>query len=123
MISFITSVCIFVATPGREFTYPCSAETKHHLGFTDIMTFYTFATAEVVIPLINDDIAGPRKSFICIPEGGHFDSVRAIFPSQVRIDIHHDDGEHMHGPVVRLVLYAMYGITNIVYFWVISLQS
>ena len=49
-----------------------------------------------MIPIINDEIAEPREKFICTLQGGIVDSVRAIFPSQVTIEIRDDDGEHMH---------------------------
>ena len=48
-----------------------------------------------MIPIINDDIAEPRKSFICALQGVTDDTIQAIFPSQVTINIHDDDGEHM----------------------------
>ena len=50
----------------------------------------------MVIAIINDDIAEPRESFICTLQEGIVDSVQAIFPSQVTIEIRDDDGEHMH---------------------------
>ena len=53
-----------------------------------------------MIPIINDDIAEPRESFICTLQGGIVDSVQAIFPSQVTIQIIDDDGEHSHACVL-----------------------
>ena len=50
----------------------------------------------MVIPIINDDIAEPRESFICTLQGGIVDSLQTTFPSQVTIEIRDDDGEHMH---------------------------
>ena len=50
----------------------------------------------MVIPIIDDDIAEPRESFICTIQGGNVDSVLAIFPSQATIEIRDNDGEHIH---------------------------
>ena len=80
------------AFPGRDFNF--TVETKLH--FSDAFTTRSFSSDEVVIPTIDDDIAEPRESFICILQGGIVDSVQAIFPSQVTIEIRDDDGEHMH---------------------------
>ena len=57
-----------------------------------------------MIPIINDEIAEPRKSFICTLQGGTDDSIQVIVPSQVTINIHDDDGEHKHmlWPLKRL---------------------
>ena len=48
-----------------------------------------------MIPIINDEIAEPMKSFICTLQGGTDNSIQDIFPSQVIINISDDDGEHM----------------------------
>ena len=50
----------------------------------------------MVIPIINDNIAEPRKSFICTLQGGTDASIQNTFPSQVIINIDDDDGEQMH---------------------------
>ena len=80
------------AFPGRDFNF--TVGTKLH--FTDTFTVRSISSDEVVIPIINDEIAEPRESFICTLQGGIVDSVQAIFPSQVTIEIRDDDGEHMH---------------------------
>ena len=49
-----------------------------------------------MISIINDDIAEPCESFICILEGGDLDAVRGSEPNQVTIEICDDDREHMH---------------------------
>ena len=49
----------------------------------------------MVIPIIDDNIAEPRESFICTLQGGAVDSVQAIFPSQVTIEIVDNDCEHI----------------------------
>ena len=54
----------------------------------------------MVIPIVNDDIAEPRESFICILQEGIVNSVQVVFPCQVTIEIRDDDGEHMHACVV-----------------------
>ena len=86
----VTTLC--AAFPGRDFNF--TAGTKLH--FSDIGFTESFSRDEVVIPIINDEIAEPRESFICTLQGGTVDSVQAIFPSQVTIEIRDDDGEHMH---------------------------
>ena len=80
------------AFPGRDFNF--TVGTKLH--FRDYGFTRSVSTDEVVIPIINDEIAEPRESFICTLQGGIVDSVQAIFPSQVTIEIRDDDGEHMH---------------------------
>ena len=80
------------ALPGRDFNF--TVGTKLH--FNDVGTARSFSLDEVVIPIINDEIAEPRESFICTLQGGTVDSVQTIFPSQVTIQILDDDGEHMH---------------------------
>ena len=80
------------ALPGRDFNF--TVGTKLH--FTDIGDAVSNSSDQVVIPIINDDIAEPRESFICTLQGGIVDSVQAVFPSQVTIEIRDDDGEHMH---------------------------
>ena len=49
-----------------------------------------------MIPIINDGIAEPKESFLCILQGSLLDSVRAILPNEVKIEIYDDDGEHAH---------------------------
>ena len=80
------------AFSGRDFSF--TAGTKLH--FTDTDTFQSFSSDQVVIPIINDDIAEPCESFICTLKGGGVDSIRSIEPNQVTIKICDDDGEHMH---------------------------
>ena len=80
------------AFPGRDFNF--TVGTKLH--FTSPFTVRSISSDEVVIPIINDDIAEPRESFICTLQGGIVDSVQTVFPSQVTIEIRDDDGEHTH---------------------------
>ena len=79
------------AFPGRDFNF--TVGTKLH--FNDVGTAQSFSRDEVVIPIINDEIAEPRESFICTLQESTVKSVHAIFPSQVTIEIRDDDGEHM----------------------------
>ena len=81
------------AFPGRDFHF--TAGTMLH--FTDVQTFRSLSSDQVVIPIINDDIAEPCKSFICTLQGGSTDVIRGIEPNRVTIEICDDDGEHMHG--------------------------
>ena len=80
------------AFPGRDFNF--TVGTKLH--FSEIGTLRSLSRDEVVIPIVNDEIAEPRESFIWTLQGGTVDSVQAIFPSQVTIEIRDDDGEHTH---------------------------
>ena len=79
------------AFPGRDFNF--TVGTKLH--FTDVGDARSNSSDQVVIPIINDEIAEPRESFICTLQGGIVDSVQAIFPSQVTIEIRDDDSEHI----------------------------
>ena len=71
------------ALPGRDFNF--TVGTKLH--FRDGGTRRSLSRDEVVIPIINDDIAEPREFFICTLQEGIVDSVQAIPPSQVVIEI------------------------------------
>ena len=79
------------ATPGRDFNF--TVGTKLH--FSDVGTLRSLSRDRVVIPIINDEIAEPRESFICTLQGGIVDSVQAVFPSQATIEIRDNDGEYM----------------------------
>ena len=74
----------FIFTPGTR------------LNFTDVETNQSLSIEELVVPIINDDIAEPCESFICTLQGGALDAVRGIEPNRVTIRICDDDGEHMH---------------------------
>ena len=66
------------------------------LHFTDVNTARSCSSNQVVIQIINDDIAEPCESFICTLQGGGVQSVQGIEPNRVTIEICDDDGEHMH---------------------------
>ena len=78
------------AFPGRDFNF--TVGTKLH--FRDVGTTRSNSSDEVVIPIVNDECAELRESFICTLQGGTVESVQAIFPSQVTIEIRDDDGEY-----------------------------
>ncbi len=63
------------------------------LNFTDIETTQSNSSEEVVVPIINDDIAEPCESFICTLQGGALDGIRGIEPNRVTIIICDDDRE------------------------------
>ena len=77
---------------GRDFNF--TVGTKLH--FREFGSTRSYSPDQVVIPIINDDIVEPRESFICTLQKPIVHSVQTIFPSQVTIEIHDDDGEHMH---------------------------
>ena len=83
---------LLAALPGRDYSF--TVGTK--LNFADVETFSSFSLHDLVIPIIDDNIAEPCESFICTLQGGAQDAVRASEPSQVTIRISDDDCEHMH---------------------------
>ena len=84
---------LFAAFPGRDFGFTCTTGAKLH--FRDVNSDRSFSSDQVVIPIINDDIAEPCEYFVCA-QGTGVDSVQAIEPNRVTIKICDDDGEHMH---------------------------
>ena len=92
-------ILLLAAFPGRDFNF--TAGTKLH--FIDVDTLQSKSSDHVAIPIINDDIAEPCKSFICTLQGGGVDSIRTIEPNQVTIEICDDDGQHMH--VFRFIIH------------------
>ena len=83
---------LFAAFPGIDFNFT----GRGRLNFRDVETLQSFSSDQVVIPIINDDIAEPCEYFVCA-QGTGVDSVQAIEPNRVTIKICDDDGEHMHG--------------------------
>ena len=92
------------AIPGKDFTF-----TEAKLHFTDIDTNSSISDDQVVIPIIDDNIAEPRESFICNLQGDSVNAVQAVFPSQVTVEIIDNDGEDMH------VHHPCYSVTEINY--------
>ena len=83
---------MLAAFPGLDFSYTPGAK----LRFTDVNTERSLSSNEVVIQIINDDIAEPCESLICTLQGGGVQSVQGIEPIRVTIEICDDDGEHTH---------------------------
>lgn len=79
------------ALAGKDFTF-----TAAKLHFSDIDTNSSISDDEVVIPIVDDDIAEPHESFICNLQGDSVNTVQAVFPSQLTIEIIDNDGEDMH---------------------------
>lgn len=63
------------------------------LNFTGVGEERTRSSTNILIIIIDDDIAESREIFICTLLGGSFDSVQGIEPNLVTVEIH-DDGEH-----------------------------
>lgn len=80
---------LFAAIPGKDFNF--SVGTKLH--FTDVNTIRS-PSDQIVIPILNDNIAEPRESFVCILNRGIANKVQTIDPTEVIIKINDDDGEY-----------------------------
>ena len=83
---------MLAALPGGDYLFTVGAK----LNFTDVETFSSLSLNDLVIPIIDDDIAEQCESFICTLQGGAQDAVRTSEPNQVMIRISDDDCEHMH---------------------------
>ena len=83
---------MLAASLGRDFIFTPGTR----LNFTDVETLRSLSIEELVVPIINDNIAEPCESFICLFEGFALDTVRSIEPDRVTIRICDDDGEYMH---------------------------
>ena len=79
------------AFPNRDFNF---TTTGTGIVFTDVETPQSLSSNEIVVPIINDDVAEPCKSFICALQGDALDAVRGIEPNRVTIRICDDDREH-----------------------------
>ena len=90
---------VLAAFPGRDFNF--TAGTKLH--FSDVETLRSFSSDQVMVQIINDDIAEPCESFICTLQGGALDAIRSIEPNRVTVEICDDDREHMR--VVRFIMH------------------
>ena len=82
---------LLAAIPGKDFKF-----TPTELNFTDVDTEQSVSSNQVVISIINDDIAEPCKILVCTLQAGSTGVVRSIEPNRVAIEICDDDGEHMH---------------------------
>ena len=80
---------MFAAFPGEDFNF--TVETKLH--FTDFNANRS-QSKQIVIPILNDDVAEPRESFVCTMNTGEANKYKILYPSQVLIKISDDDGEY-----------------------------
>lgn len=80
---------MLAALPGKDFNFTMGGR----LHFTDVGTNQSLSSDQIVIPIINDDIAEPRESFTCTLQGRSVDSIHDVFPHQATIEINDDDGE------------------------------
>ena len=81
---------MFAALPGSDFRV-LSGST---LQFTDVETLRSNSSNNVVLLILDDEIAEPCESFICTLQGGAVDRVRGVEPNRVTVRICDDDGEH-----------------------------
>ena len=79
------------AFPDQDFSF-----TPRIFQFTDVLTIRSLSSNDLVVSIINDNIAELFESFICTLQGGAVDVVRGIEPNQVTIRICDDDSEHIH---------------------------
>lgn len=80
---------LFAAVPDRDFI---TVGTR--LNFTGVGEERTRSITNVLITIIDDDIAEPREMFICTLLGGSLDSVQVMEPNLVTIEICDNDGKH-----------------------------
>ena len=75
------------ATPGKDFNF-----TGSKLHFEDVGTNRSFSSDQLVVRIINDEIAEPKELFICALKG---DTVNAVQTKSgpVTIEIFDNDGE------------------------------
>ena len=89
------SELLLAASFGSDFTFTPGTR----INFTDVKTIRSLSFEELVVPIVNDNIAEQYESFICTLQGGALDAVRGIVPNRVRIRIRDDDCELM--PVLQ----------------------
>jgi hypothetical protein len=65
--------------------------TSFRFQFTSVLQPNSTAANQLVIPIVDDDIAEPRESFICTLQSGSTQSVQTRHPEQVTVDIIDDD--------------------------------
>ena len=80
---------MLAAISGKDFSFTRGAK----LHFSDINTNSSFSDDELVIQIIDDDIAEPRESFICNLQGDSLNAVQVTSPFQATIEIKDNDGE------------------------------
>ena len=82
---------LFAAFPGKDYNFTDGAK----IHFIDTEHSTSYSVRQLVIAIINDDIAEPCKSFFCALQEGAMNSIRVVEPNQVTIKICDDDREHM----------------------------
>ena len=82
---------MLAASLGSDFSFTPGTR----INFTDVDTIQSLSFEELVVPIIDDDIAEPCETFICTLQGGALDAVRGIEPNRVTIRICDDDRELM----------------------------
>ena len=93
------------AFPDQDFNFTT------RIVFTDVETVQSLSSNDLVVSIINDDIAEPFESFICTLQGGGLDAVRDNEPNQVTIRICDDDSEHIDIHVYAcVVIYNAYSL-------------
>ena len=80
---------MLAAISGKDFRFTSGAK----LHFSDVGTNGSFSDDELVIQIIDDDIAEPRESFICNLQGDSLNAVQVTNPFQATIEIKDNDGE------------------------------
>ena len=90
---------MFAAFPDRDFEV-LSGST---LELTDVETLRSNSSNNVILLIIDDEIAEPCESFICALQGGAVDRVRGVEPNRVTVRICDDDGEHKGVCTVHIV--------------------
>ena len=81
-------VALVAATPGKDFNINGS-----ELHFEDVGTNRSNSSNQVVVRIINDEIAEPKELFICALKGDTVNAVQTKSPNQVTIEIFDNDGE------------------------------
>ena len=89
---------MFAAIPDRDFRV-LSGNT---LEFTDVETRRSNSSNNLMLSIIDDEIAEPCEFFICTLQEGALDQVRGVEPNQVTVRICDDDGEHKNVYTVHI---------------------
>ena len=82
-------VALVAATPGKDFSFAVGSK----LHFEDVGTNRSFSSDQLVVRIINDEIAEPKELFICALKGDTVNAVQTKSPNQVTIEIFDNDGE------------------------------
>ena len=72
--------------------------------FTDVETLRSNSSNNLMLLIIDDDIAEPCESFVCTLQGDSVDYfVHGVEPNRVTVRICDDDGEHKRVCTVHTV--------------------